>query len=196
MPSVPAAWGSRRAPRPQRTPRVARRVDGLELGVGVGQPRVDADRSRRGRACRPRRRACRRGAPARRRRRAGRAGGRPGGRRRRPRSASGRRAGGAGRPRPEHGASTSTRSNDPGRNGGRRPSATTTGTRVGGPVRPALPATSPARAGADVGGHHARRPSPASAVALPPGAAQRSATRSPGRGPDQAATHCEARSCM
>ena len=86
-------------------------------------------------------------------------------------------------PSPEHGASTRTRSNDPGRHGGRVPSADhdrhALGAGPGDVRRHQAGATRP-----DVGRHDPTHPSSASAVALPPGAAHRSSTRSPGRGAD------------
>ena len=93
-------------------------------------------------------------------------------------------------PSPEHGASTSARSK-PSRSGGRsRPSARTTRTSVA-PNRLTVFSSRSARASST----STATTSPASIVALPPGAAQRSSVRSPGRAPTAWPTSCEARLC-
>ena len=141
------------------------------------------------------------------RRRAACAGGRPGARPSRPRPATAGRAGAAACPRPEHGASTSTWSAQPGRSGGRAASATSVERRSVTPVRSALRATSRARREPMVAGHHggpgggqgrrlapgggaqverpgrpARRRPPPPPAAMPGPARSRRAARSPRRG--------------
>ena len=114
---------------------------------------------------------------------------------RRPRAAMRQRASGRRRstPRPEHGASTSTRSKPPARSGRCRASATTT-EHGGDSSASTLARRRP---------HAALRARPTATtsapgrgerVALPPGAAHRSATRSPGCASTRSATHCDATS--
>jgi len=96
-------------------------------------------------------------------------------------------------PSPLHGASISTASNASGSNGGSVASATTDST----PVRPSrstfseIRRTRPGRTSAAT----TDTPTPASAVALPPGAAHVSSTRSPATASTAAATHCDEMSC-
>ena len=97
-------------------------------------------------------------------------------------------------PRPEHGASTSTRSNEPPeRSGGRRASATTDASRSDPSAAGTFSATSRARTGRDVGRRPPAHPSRQVRVALPPGAAHRSSD--PHRraaASTSSATHCDA----
>ena len=147
-----------------------RRVDDRLVLVGVQRAdRVD-DRAARARRARPRRGAARAGAPGAacaRQRRSG----------RRPRT-----------PRPEHGASTSARSKP--LSASSRTSAFTTRTFVA-PRRRAFSSSSRARPGCT----STAVTSPRSIVALPPGAAQASRTRSPSREPSASAASCEPRLC-
>ena len=92
-----------------------------------------------------------------------------------------RRSGRAARtPSPEQGASTSARSNPVSSSGSARPSAQTTRTFVA-PSRATFSSSSRARASFT----STATTSPASIVALPPGAAQRSSTRSPATDADR-----------
>ena len=102
-------------------------------------------------------------------------------------------------PRPEHGASTQHPvERSPGANGGRRAVGHDRGQRASSPSRAALSATSPARAGLQVGGDHEARPVAGQRGRL---AARRGAQverrGSPGCAPRPARpTHCDARSWM
>ena len=94
-------------------------------------------------------------------------------------------------PRPEHGASTSTWSNDRGANGGAVPSATTTGSGRAGrgrwrPIRPARPGRRSAAT--------TSAPVAASAGGLAAGGGAQVGDPLPRAGADAAATHCDARS--
>ena len=102
--------------------------------------------------------------------------------------ASAGRAGGARTPRPEHGASTSARSKP--LSSSSRTSALTTRTFVA-PSRRTFSSSSRARPGCS----STAVTSPRSIVALPPGAAQASRTRSPSREPTASAASCEPRLC-
>ena len=196
MPSVPAAWGSSRAPRPCGRHGAPGRRERLELGWAVGQPVVDAGRLGRGERAH---------AVDERRRRA------------RTRSAAGveQRALQRGQPldgvgldapagvgpapratpRPEHGASTSTRSNEPGparRRGGRRRPTTATRRRARAArrcPRPGRRATGRTSAATTT----RRRWRPGASPCRPGRRTGRRPAR-PARRRPASATHCEARS--
>ena len=93
-------------------------------------------------------------------------------------------------PRPEHGASTSARSKPARSAGSARPSAWTTRT-FRAPSRLTFSSSSRARASFT----STATTSPASIVAFPPGAAQRSSMRSPGCAPTQRPASWEPRLC-
>ncbi len=93
-------------------------------------------------------------------------------------------------PSPEHGASTSARSNPLSSGGSARPSAQTTETFVA-PSRRTFSSSSRARPGC----FSTATTSPASIVAFPPGAAHRSSVRSPSREPTARPASCDPRLC-
>ena len=93
-------------------------------------------------------------------------------------------------PRPEHGASTSARSKPSSSGGSAVPSASTTVTSAR-PILARFSRSSRARAGSI----STAVTSPRSCPVLPPGAAQRSSTRSPSCEPTQRPASCEPRLC-
>ena len=99
-------------------------------------------------------------------------------------------------PNPEHGASSSTRSNDCGRNGGAVPSAPTICISFGLMSRRSRLLDNNVSRDGRISAATTIAPSATSAVALPPGAAHTSSTRSPGCASTAAATSCEPSSWM